>query len=274
MRKILIAVPLKGELSADFTKNLIELARARFAGVEIQFCFLEGAPIQQARNEIVQNARYAGYTELVMVDKDLHVSVDDIGRLLCHESAPFVAGLYCQRSLETFWHVQGLPGEHPDASGLMKVHQCAVGFSKIRLEVFDQLERDNPDRFGLLTDTGGGRRRVWEFFSMELVGPNTPAARLRAIKEILNDQLLEVGESARLGAIAKAASWMSAEPNIHMAEDYNFCAMLRASGIPIVVDTQLVVQHETPIKLPIPTEQLLKMISENWRCEQLDNKTP
>jgi len=56
-----------------------------------------------------------------------------------------------------------------------------------------------------------------------------------------------------------------AEPNLHQAEDYGFCRLCAESGIPVYVDTKLIVQHEASIKLPIPDEQLKKMLAEAWR---------
>ncbi len=268
MRRILLACPLKGQLSSFFVKNLVETCRAIIPGVTLEFSFLEGAPVQQARNEIVDYARRNGFNELIQMDKDLDAGPEAVARLASHD-VPVVCALYSKRSLDTFWHVQTWSKtQKPHADGLLRVKQCAIGFSKIKLDVFDKLQTDNPDRLGILTDSGGIAKPIWEFFPMELVGPNTPAGRLAAIKELVGQNPLAMTpqDSANLLLdIQTVLTKSHSETNLHTAEDYSFCRMCRESDIPIMVDTQLTIQHETGVMLPIPTPQLEKMLDESWR---------
>lgn len=265
MRRVLLAVPLKGQLSSFFVRNLIETCRAIYPGVSLDFAFLEGAPVQQARNEIVADARERKFDELIMLDKDLDVGPEQVARILSHD-VPFVAGLYCQKSLDTFWHVQSwAKDQKPDEAGLLRVKQCAVGFCKIKLGIFEQLQADNLDRLGMLTTTGGDTKPIWEFFAMELSGPNTANGRIAAIKDLLSDEILANAPVSFRNAIVSAAVGRHPTPSLHLAEDYGFCTMLRNSEIPIVVDTKLVIQHEGSVMLPIPTEHLEKMVAETWR---------
>jgi len=261
IRRVILSVPLKGQLASYFVNNLISACRAVLPGVQLDFAFLEGAPVQQARNEICDQAVQGGYDEVVMLDKDLDVNVADLVRILRHD-VPVVCALYPHRSLDTFWHVRALPEvREPDAVGLMQVQQSAVGFCKIKVDTIKKLMADHPDRAGVLTETGGGSRLVHELFPMELVGPNTPAARLRAVEAAI----LKGDPQFLLADIDAALYQRHAEPNLHQAEDYGFCRLCAESGIPVYVDTKLIVQHEASVKLPISDEQLKRMLAETWR---------
>jgi len=265
MRRVILSVPLKGQLASYFVNNLISACRAVLPGVSLDFAFLEGAPVQQARNEICDQAVRGGYDEVVMLDKDLDVSVADLVRILRHD-VPVVCALYPHRSLDTFWHVRPLPDvREPDAVGLLQVQQSAVGFCKIKTATLKKLMAEHPDRAGVLTETGGGSRVVHELFPMELVGPNTPAARLKAVEAAIIKHASEIDLNPMMAAIDAALYQHHAEPNLHQAEDYGFCRLCAESGIPVYVDTKLIVQHEAAIKLPIPDEQLKKMLAETWR---------
>jgi hypothetical protein len=264
-RRVLLSVPLKGALASYFVNNLISTCRAVLPGVSLDFAFLEGAPVQQARNEICDNAVRAGYDDVVMLDKDLDVGVPDLVRILRHD-VPVVCALYPHRSLDTFWHVRPLSAdEQPDTVGLMRVQQSAVGFCKIKVSAIKKLMADHPDRAGLLTETGGGARMVHELFPMELVGPNTPAARIKAVEDAIVHHAQAIDLNLLMAAIDAALYGRSEQPNLYQAEDYGFCRLCAESGIPVYVDTKLIVQHEASIKLPIPDEQLKKMLAEAWR---------
>lgn len=271
MRRILLAVPLKGQLSSFFVKNLIETCRAIYPDIVLEFAFLEGAPVQQARNEIVDDARRRKFDELIFLDKDLDAGPEAVARILSHKYSLIVCALYCQRSLDTFWHVQAWSKtQKPHADGLLRVKQCAIGFCKINLSVFDLLEANNPDRLGMLTTTGGATKPLWEFFPMELIGPNTPRGRLNRILGLVEEIRATEGLLSSTSQLAEKVFSYATETdisceNIHMAEDYGFCAMLRASDIPIHVDTHLTIQHESSVQLPIPTDQVLRMLQESWR---------
>jgi len=266
MRRVLLAVPLKGELSSGFVTNWLEIAKAKIDGVKLTLSFLEGAPVHQARNEIADHAIVKNFDEVVMVDKDLNVRLVDLTRILCHD-VPVVAGLYCQRALDTFWHLKVWSKEEKaNANGLLRVNQCAIGFSKIKVSALLELANDNPDREGLLRDANGNWRTVFEFFPTGLAGPNTPEARLDELRGLAYAE-----DSIPSIEILRILLEKNPEPNLHVAEDYGFCALCRKSDIPLMVDTRLVVQHNGSVPLPIPTDQLFRMLNESWRNVQPNN---
>lgn len=280
MKKIFYGIPVKGEMPCWAVKNLIAIARTRFDGFNVVIRILEGSPINVARNELAQCARDEKADFLVMQDRDLNVGVKEFGRLLSHDlNEPIVCSLYAQRGLSTNWHVYpNKPPSPEEESGLMAMHHSAIGFSRIAMSVFDILQSANPDRVGQLTDRGGGTKQVWDFFNFELVGLNTPASRLKEIL-VLADQLHKDGTEntdlkvdARFVAsrIRDFANTTYLAENMHYSEDIFFCKLCRDAGIPIKIDTKLIVQHATEVMLPIPTQQLQAMISEDWRQAELD----
>lgn len=274
MRKIFVGYPVKGQFSVQQTRNMIDISRTRFHDCEIKLRILEGVPINQARSELVQNAYDEGCSEIVMIDADLGVGPKELGRILSHDE-DVVCALYCHRSLNCLWHVQPTsPPSEERPDGLLRVKQSAVGFSKIKLSVFDKLKVANPDRIGQLTERIGGNRLVWEFFPFELVGLNTPASRLNTIKEIcktLSDQGDVHGMVNKWAEkILSVINTTYLADNYHVSEDFNFCRLCSESGIPIYTDTQLIVQHKTEVDLPIPTAHLAELMREGWRQTELD----
>ena len=198
------------------------------------------------------------------MDSDLNLGPKELAQLLSHDES-IVCALYCHRSLETKWMVT--PNNPPSPNredGLMAVKQSAIGCSKIKLSVFDKLQADNPDRSGVLTDRAGDAKAVWDFFTFERVGLNTPESRLRSIAA-----MVQAGGSTSNEEIRRILETTYLEDNLHVSEDYRFCQLCEKSGIPIHVDTQLIVQHATEVMLPIPTAQLLDLLKEPWRQEEL-----
>lgn len=273
MKKVFYGIPVKGEMPCWAVRNLIDIARTRFEGFNVVIRILEGSPVNVARNELAQCARDEKADFLVMQDRDLNVGVKEFGRLLSHDlNEPIVCALYAQRGLSTNWHVYpNKPPSPEEESGLMAMHHSAIGFSRIAMSVFDTLQSANPDRVGQLTDRGGGTKQVWDFFNFELVGLNTPASRLQSIISMCTD--VDDSKWTALGLADKILATANTQylaENMHYSEDIFFCKLCRDAGIPLKIDTKLIVQHATEVMLPIPTQQLQAMISEDWRQAELD----
>lgn len=272
MRKIFVSYPVKGQFSVQQTRNMIDISRTRFPDCELKLRILEGVPINQARSELVQNAYDEGCSEIVMIDADLGVGPKELGRILSHDE-DVVCALYCHRSLNCLWHVQPTnPPSEERPDGLLRVKQSAVGFSKIKLSVFDKLKVANPDRVGQLTERTGGNRLVWEFFPFELVGLNTPSSRLKEIIGLCENWHTKSSFDSPdlVESVLRAAKTHYLADNYHVSEDFNFCRLCSESGIPIFTDTQLIVQHKTEVDLPIPTAHLAELMREGWRQAELD----
>ena len=155
--------------------------------------------------------------------------------------------------------------EVADEQGLQRVEKASIGFSKIKTSVFKKIAADNPDRVAMLFDHRAPRS-IPELFPMELTGRNTPAYRLKEIKNVLteckNDDKLRM-------RIERELTVRYDEPNAYLSEDYGFCKLARESGYDIWMDTLMVLGHETNVTVPIETPKLMEMLSEPWRKEEL-----
>ena len=271
VRRIMIASPLKGKLPSFYYRNLLQIAATRIPGVKLFYSLLEGPAIQAARNQIVQYARKQNVDELVMIDVDVDTPVQAFERLLSHEHEEIVCGLYSRRTLDTHWHVHPLNSdEKENEKGLLSVYQAAIGFCKIKMSVFDKLELAYPDRIGELVEGGASGEKVAEFFPMELMGKNTPGGRLLAIKELLKDKYGNREDpQTLLDKIELAATKRHPESNQYIGEDYGFCCLARNAGIPIYLDTRLVLKHQGSAMFPIDTDRLAKMMEEPWREDEV-----
>ena len=272
-RRVLIATPLKGDLPAAYFKTSLQMATAAIPDVKLDWVILEGPAVQMARNEIVAYAREQKFDELIFWDKDVlaeqhgqNVTPNAFMRLLGHD-VDIVCCPYSSRHLETHWHVHTIDGEEPNANGLQKVSRACIGFSKIKLSVFDKIEADNPDRKGVLIDPNKSPKPCTEFFPMGLQGKNTPESRVSHIREILRDNNLSA--SAKLQQIEREANLKYDEPNLFIGEDYWFCDLATKSGHSIHLDTHLIMGHSGKTTLPIPTLKLFDLMQEPWRQEEI-----
>ena len=272
-RRILIATPLKGDLPSAYFKTSLQLATAAIPDVKLDWVLLEGPAVQMARNEIVGYARQHKFDELVFWDKDVlaeehgeNMTAGAMMRLLGHTS-DIVCCPYSARHLDTHWHIHTIDGEAPSPEGLQKVSKACIGFSKIKMSVFDKIEADNPDLKAVLIDPNHAPKACTEFFPMGVQGKNTPAYRIQQIRSIFADDKLSA--SARLQRIERELNMRYDEPNTFIGEDYAFCDLAVKSGFTIYLDTMLVMGHTGKVTLPIPTLKLFELLREPWRQEEI-----
>ena len=255
-KRILIGTPLKGEIPKSYFRTSLVLASAQIPNVKLDWVLLDGPAVQIARNEIAAYAIENNFDELIFWDKDVlaqrngtDVTDSALMRLIGHD-VDIVTSVYAARSLDTHWHISPLPGEEPNEEGLQKVERASIGFSKIKVSVLKKIAADNPDRVAMLIDPNRAPRSIPELFPMELTGRNTPAYRLKEIKNAL-------------------AECKSDDPNAFLSEDYGFCKLARESGFDILMDSLMILGHETKVTVPIETPKLMEMLSEPWRKEEL-----
>jgi len=271
-RRILIATPLKGDLPSAYFKTSLQMATAAIPDVKLDWIVLEGPAVQMARNEIVGYAREQKFDELIFWDKDVlaedhgaNVTAGALMRLIGHD-VDIVCAPYSARSLDTHWHIQTKDGIEPRTDGLQEVVRSCIGFSKIKLSVFDAIEKDNPDRKAVLIDPNKAPKPCTEFFPMGVQGKNTPEHRINQIRAVFNEN---IAASAKLQRIERELNMRYDEPNLFAGEDYWFCDLARASGFSIFIDTLLVLGHSGKVTLPIPTLKLFEMMKEPWRQEEI-----
>lgn len=275
-RRILIATPLKGDIPKSYFQTSLQLATATIQDVKLDWVLLDGPAVMQARNEIVTYALDNKFDELIFWDKDVQADIDGrnqtagaILRLISHDE-DMVCGIYSTRSLDTHWHMEVIDGENPNDKGLQKVKRSAIGFSKIKMSVFKAVMEKNPDRMAVLVDPLKAPKQVFEFFPMGIQGPNTPEGRIAKIKDDIERwQNKEITSEVLANLVSRNATIKFDEPNCFASEDYWFCDLVRAAGIPIHIDTMLVLGHEGKAVFPITTPRLLEILSEPWRKEEL-----
>lgn len=281
-RRILLTTPLRSTGSARYIADIAAAIGTRIPDVEFTLRLLTGPAIGFARNELAHALRASKFNEIVFVDADLPFTVDQLVRLCSHQ-VPIVCGLYAARSLDTIWTTKGIRGEEPDANGLMKVAEAALGFSKITNEAFQQIAAAHPDRRGLMAAAGERPILMHDFFPMGLTGANTADTRvanmLALFKKTADAGRLPAAMSSReliefIENVERLLTTQYPEMNVFRGEDYSFCRMARESGLDVLLDTRLVLPHEEPIALPIPTEQLEKMLAEPWRQPERTNQQP
>ena len=276
IRRILIATPLKGDIPKAYFQTSLQLATANLENVKLDWVLLDGPAIMQARNEIAAYALDNKFDEIIWWDKDVLADVDGrnqtaaaIIRLIKHD-VDVVCGIYSTRSLETHWHMEIIDGENPDKNGLQKVKRSAIGFSKMKMSVFKAIQAKFPDRQAVLVDPLKEPKTVFEFFPMGLQGPNTPEGRLEKIKEEIERwQNKDITSEVAMNLVVRNATIRFDQPSYFASEDYWFCDLIRAAGIPIHIDTLLVMGHQGKAVFPITTPRLLQILSEPWRKDEL-----
>ena len=271
-KRILIGTPLKGDIPKSYFRTSLIMASAKIPDVKLDWILLDGPAVQIARNEIAAYAIDNKFDELIFWDKDVlaqrngaDVTDSALMRLIGHDK-DIVTSVYASRSLDTHWHVTQLPDEVADEQGLQRVEKASIGFSKIKTSVFKKIAANNPDRVAMLFDPNRAPRSIPELFPMELTGRNTPAYRLKEIKNALTDCKNDDKLRAR---IEQEFNVRYNEPNAYLSEDYGFCKLARESGYDIWMDTLMVIGHESKVTLPIETPKLMEMLSEPWRKEEL-----
>jgi hypothetical protein len=277
MRKILIATPLKGEIPPPYVQTLITLLFSRMPDTKFIWAFVGGTTVQWARDECVTAAVKYQCTHILFWDKDLKPTMEQVMRLLSHD-VDVVASLYVKRNLNTHWHVFGDPQNKEERTdGLMKVLKVAIGFSLIKVSAFEKLRSFFPERQYFKHDGGEDPVTLHEFFPMGIVGKNSNDGKLRRIRELAKsvewDSGGPGGSMGNAGSVMYKIATILAEAdyseNQIRGEDFYFCEMCVEAGVPMYVDTELIIAHTGEIDLPIPTPQLLAMLKEDWRADEV-----
>ncbi len=260
MRRILIASPIRGEIPQKFHRALIDLKASPPPGVVLDTVQISGTSVNFARNEIVYYARQNAYDEIWWWDVDLNPTQEQKARMLS-QTEDIVCAMYPRRLVETSWHITALPGVDTRADGLQQVFKCAIGFSKMKVSVFDRMAEKFPDRAcGVVQKFGDKPLMMVEFFPMSLVGPNSPEGRLEAIRRYVED---DGGTDIEL--VKTLLTRRHETPSILTGEDYGFCRLAVAAGIKIHLDTTMIVKHSGQTEFPIDTEVLKAALAEGWR---------
>lgn len=105
----------------------------------------------------------------------------------------------------------------------------------------------------------------------------------RAVRTNMPIRIIEFRDSFHVSIRAITKSSFSGDVfnlKVDKEETYNVngfsvhnCRLCAASGIPIKVDTGLIVTHETTFQAPIPTQQLQDLLQEPWRQHEISTNS-
>ncbi len=274
MRRILICTPLVGGLPPTYFQGLVSALLSKSPDVNIDYCFIGGTGVQWARDECAhylltgKGPDGSAFDELIFWDKDLQPHPSQVAKLIAY-NVPVICGVYAKRGLPTYWHLDMKPDQPPREDGLVVANRCAIGFSKIKREVFETLKAKNPQRAYKKQDGGADEVALHEFFPMGITGPNSAEGKLARIRAAVNGT-----EEYDLGLkVIEILNDSDYATNRVLGEDFYFCELCNAAGIPVLADPSLVINHRGEITYPIPTPDLMKEVTQPWRKEEVERLT-
>lgn len=266
-RKILIATPIKGGISARYQGGFLEILRKKDPELELDYCFHEGTSINFARNECCHYAIKIGAREIVFIDEDMGFYHDEHWvRILSHVDVDIVAGLYCKKfGGDPTWLLNLKDGYEIDPkTGLCEVEEIACGFMKVRVDtVLTKMVAGFPELEYYVKFKGendpGDRNTCHEFFPMGVLGPRSHGARLERVKMELRRFVADQTKMNPVDVLAniEEACFDEQKPGNLFGEDYYFCRQARACGIKIHADFGMApVPHIGRIPFPITPDMV------------------
>jgi hypothetical protein len=151
-RSVLICTPSSRSPVIDYTASITATAVVlERLGIRWDLKIHVGAPINQARNEMVAQFRKTDFTDLLFIDDDMGWRPDDVLRLLASDH-PIIAGVGKKRrpgpdadmAMWCFSCLQDAEVVPEDGNGNLEVLHVGTGFMRIRRDVFDLLEEAHP----------------------------------------------------------------------------------------------------------------------------------
>jgi hypothetical protein len=160
--KVFIGVPVYAQVPIQHVSCLGKI----MGKPPVNCCFqhVSGDGICRTRNRITSAFLQTECTDLLMLDSDLIWSPDDVRRI-CEHDLDVVGGLYpLKKPGNPSWVMNDLPGEKPDAQGLLKVRFIGTGFLRIRRSVFQEVRAHFGEDFSYRDDdTGEESYDYWPF---------------------------------------------------------------------------------------------------------------
>jgi hypothetical protein len=241
------------------------------APFELDWAMTSGTSVAWARDELAHMAIKRRFDRLVFWDIDLgpanaEIFVSMFYRLMSHE-VDIVGAQYCGHNFLSSFH--GATVENPELrkDGLLEMAQIPLGFSSISVKALLQIMEKQPQHKYILKETAMKQARpdMYEFFPSCIMGPNSPEGKLARIKAAFESKTGEWGGAPLNQAIKEIMDASDYSQNVMVGEDYNFCRMARESGLKLFIDNNLIINHDTSIKLPVRNEDICEALKEQWR---------
>jgi hypothetical protein len=134
-----VLVPAGGPVEPGCDDALRELERRGYA----VWKYRGYSAVDAARNQLATDALAAGFAELMWVDADVVFDPTDVARLRAH-GLPFTCGLYPKKGPRQFAceFLPDTPGvRFGREGGLLPIRYCGFGFTHVRREVFEAVQR-------------------------------------------------------------------------------------------------------------------------------------
>lgn len=247
--KILLATPVYDSVTVPYLIGVADVLK-NVTDYEVVLSVVRGTYVENARNTLVAEARVHGCDEIVFVDGDIEFRAGHLMRLLAHNES-IVAGCYAKRvpgAPQWPYHATG----EPKVGDLVPCHDVATGFLRVKMGVFDELDRKFPFR----RYQHDGEPSKMSYFPVMLAAKGShlsPAeAKLEAIAAILSGSGGKWEPDALLAEIVREMG--TERPSEVTGDDISFCRMARAAGFTAYADSRLRVRHYGPVGYP--AEQL------------------
>lgn len=275
--RILLVTPLKGGLSPEYVVNLIAVLRSNSKGRYLwEWQIRTGTSVALARNELVVPVVVGKFDRCVFWDADVgdtdpNMMMAMFYRLLSHD-VDVVAAAYVARTLKSYFHGGKVEGAMPNANGLMAMQQMPLGFSAIRTRAFTKIMEKFPERRYLMKQPEDSELppNMFEFFPTGICGPCTGDGKVARIKDALLIRTKAGGinhdaDQDLIESVHKIINDTAYETNYMLGEDFYFCKLAREAGVNLWLDNNLVVPHETTLRLPLHSNEMLDALEEEWR---------
>lgn len=263
-KRVLIATPLAGGTSAHYLGGLVTLLKADWQErYDFGFKIKTGGSVATARNMAADDAIKGGYDKILWWDKDLAPESMDTflsmaNHLLGHD-ADLVGATYVAHTKHTHFHGKMKEDAVPDSRGLLLMEQIPLGFCVMDVKALLKIKAKFPLRTYTSCEGGGNVvKDLYEFFHEGIIGPNTPEGKLERIETAISNGF---GEEIIVSILADNDT----SANQRYGEDYFFCNLCAKAGVEMFRDTAFIMPHEQTIRMPIPTEDLNRMLAEEWR---------
>ena len=274
MKKILIASPVRGGVSPTYVRNLIAILMANWDGrVQFNWAATTGTSVAWARDELVDTMLSMNYDGILFWDVDLgtddpKMMVAAVARLFSHD-VDIVGAAYVGHNVSSQFHGANVNQPVRD-DGLMAMGQIPIGFSLIRTNVFKAIRKKFPWHEYIQKETGvKPPKKMFEYFPTGIVGPNTAQGKLERIVAEMKSDKPDEDLLVRIETIVNDNRY---ETNHVLGEDFYFCALARMAGFDLFIDNNMIIPHDSKVKLPIGMDELIFTLDESWRYK--DNVSP
>lgn len=268
-KRLLIASPCKGgNVPLYYVQLQEQMILQPPDGWDVEFlCEASNAMLCISRNILANQAITKGYDAMLQLDLDHPVEAKHIYRILSHdpERYPIISALYCiKRPGKPFFLGMREKGAKEDENGLLPAAFLPTGFLLMSAHALRKIHDFHRDREVYIQDDvllpPGVKRAnatMVEMFPVGACGPRTPSARLKRVRKAMEAVMAKGPQSATRAQLLEATQGVAAaltdmgDPGYLCGEDYFGSLLARHAGVPMFIDTHLLVPHEGKICYPI-----------------------